>query len=423
MSVLLFSVLALLIVINVPVAIALAIASIAVFVVSGNIPLLIVPQKMFAALDSFPLMAAPFFILAGKLMEHGGISERLIKFANSLVGSVKGGLAYVSIIACCFFAAISGSATATTAAVGGILIPAMVKAGYDRGFATAVQAAAGTTGIIIPPSVPMVMYGVSAGVSISSLFLAGAIPGILIGLSLMAVSYFIMRNQNLAGSAEKISFKNVWNAFRQSVLAILMPVIILGGIYSGIFTPTEASVVAVVYGLIIGIFVYRLINLKVLREILVQSVVTTSVILLMTSTASLFGMVLTRERVPQTVAGFFESADMHPIVVILLINLFLLIVGTFMEAIASIIILTPILLPIATGAGLDPIHFGVIMVTNLAIGLLTPPVGLSLFVGSQIGNVKFEKLVRAVVPFLIMMIVDVLLISFIPELTLIQFIK
>lgn len=423
MATLLFAVLIILIVINVPIAIALGLSSVIVFAAGAGIPLITLPQKMFAALDSFPLMAAPFFILAGKLMEHGGISERLIEFAKSLVGQFKGGLAHVSIVACVFFAAISGSATATTAAVGAILIPAMVKAGYDRNFATAIQSVGGTTGIIIPPSVPLVLYGVSAGASVSSLFIAGIIPGILIGFSLMVVAYVISHIKGYGASADKTSLRNIWKTFKNAILALLMPIIILGGIYGGIFTPTEASVVAVVYGLVVGVFVYKQINMKVLREILVSSVVTTSVILFIIGTASLFGMLLTRERVPQGVAELFMTSNLSPFVILLLVNLFLLLVGTFMETIAAIIILTPILLPVVTSIGVDPIHFGIIMVANLAIGLITPPVGIALFVGSQVGNTKYEPLVKAVVPFLIMMIVDVLLITFIPQLTLIDFIN
>lgn len=419
MAILLFVALLMLLIIDVPIAIGLAMSAVIVLAASSEIPLVMLPQKMFAAMDSFPLMAAPFFILAGKLMEQGGISERLVQFANSLVGGIRGGLAHVSIIACMFFAAVSGSATATTAAVGGIMIPAMVRAGYDRPFSTAVQSVAGTTGILIPPSVPMVLYGVSAGVSISSLFLAGILPGILVGLSLMAVAYFLSRRRGYKTDHQKISLKEIGRRFVRSFPAIFMPVIILGGIYSGLFTPTEASVVAVVYGLFVGLFVYRELDLKKLRGIFVSSAATTSVILLIIGTAALFGMVLTREQVPQSVAEWLAGANLSSIEVLLLINLLLLLVGTFMEVIAAIIILTPILLPVVTGIGVDPIHFGVIMVTNLAIGLVTPPVGLSLYVGSQVGGVRFEKLVRAVIPFLWIMIVDVLLVTFVPGLSLI----
>lgn len=347
------------------------------------------------------------------------ISERLVNFANSLVGQFKGGLAHVSIVACMFFAAISGSGSATTAAIGGIMIPAMVKASYDRNFSTAVQAVGGTTGIIIPPSVPLVLYGVSAGVSVSSLFIAGILPGILIGLSLMVVAYFISWKEGYGAEVERTK---LWKSFKEAILALLMPVIILGGIYGGFFTPTEASVVAVVYGFIIGVFVYKQINLQTLREMLVSSVVTTSVILFIIGSASIFGMVLTREQVPQSIATLLSESNLSPIIILLLVNLLLLVVGTFMETIAAIIILTPILLPVVMQIGIDPIHFGIIMTANLAIGLITPPVGVSLFVGARVGNTKFEPLVRAVIPFMLMMIVSIVIITFIPQLSMI-FIK
>lgn len=418
MMTLLFVILILLFVINVPIAVALGLSSIIIFGISNDIPLLILPQKMFAALDSFPLMAAPFFILAGKLMEHGGISHRLVDFAKSLVGSLKGGLAHVSILSCMLFAALSGSASATTAAVGAILISSMVKAGYDRNFSAAIQAAGGTTGIIIPPSVPLVLYGVSAGTSISELFIAGILPGILIGLSLMLVAYIISYIKGYGSDSGKANFANISRSFRRSFLALIMPVIILGGIYGGIFTPTEASVVAVVYGFIIGVFVYKELSLKVMRKILVEASITSSVILLIISTASIFGMLLTREQVPQSVANLFLTSDMSPILIILLINLFLLLVGTFMETIASIIILTPILLPVVMSIGMDPIHFGIIMIVNLSIGLITPPVGMCLFVAAQVGETKYEQVIKAIWPFLLMMIINVLIITFIPVLSL-----
>src|SRR5699024_8204866 len=415
MAIILFTVFLALILINVPIAIALVLSSILIMALAGNIPLVTLPQKMFAALDSFPLMAAPFFILAGKLMEIGGISERLVNFANSMVGQLKGGLAHVSLVACMFFAAISGSGSATTAAIGGIMIPAMIKAGYDRNFATAVQVAGGTTGIIIPPSVPLVLYGVSAGVSISGLFIAGILPGLLIGLSLMFVAYIVSKTKGYGTNVEKVQF---WKSFKEAILALLMPGIILGGIYGGIFTPTEASVVAVVYGFVIGVFVYKQINWQTLRTIIVESVVTTSVIFFIISAASIFGMILTREQVPQSIATALTEANISTIMTILLINLFLLIVGSYMEAIAAIVILTPILLPVVTSIGIDPTHFGIIMVANLAIGLITPPVGVSLFVGARVGNTTFEPLVRAIIPFIIMMIVSVLIITFDPQLSL-----
>ncbi|UTR11531.1 TRAP transporter large permease [Evansella sp. LMS18] len=416
-SLLLFGILIILFILSVPIAIALGLASVLFLAFTADIPLISLPQRLFASLDSFPLMAAPFFILAGKLMEHGGISERLVDFAKSLVGQMKGGLAHVAIISCMFFAALSGSAAATTAAIGSLLIPAMVKAGYDRNFATALHSAAGTTGIVIPPSVPLVLYGVSAGVSVSGLFIAGILPGIMIGLSLMVVAFIISAVKGYGSDLERTNFKKIWSSFKRASLALIMPIIILGGIYGGIFTPTEASVVAVVYGFIVGVFVYKKIKFKEMREILVSSVITTSVVLFIISTAGFFGMVLTREQVPHNVAQFITELDVSPIIVLLIINLVLLAVGTFMETIASIIILTPILLPVALSLGMDPIHFGIIMIVNLSIGLITPPVGVSLFIGARVGNTTYEKLVKAIIPFLIVLIINVLIISFVPVLS------
>lgn len=416
MIIFLFVVFFLLILLNVPIAFSLGIASVAYLLVSGEGILTLVPQNMVKALDSFPLMAAPFFILAGKLMEHGGISKRLINFAESIVGQLRGGLALVGVITCMFFAALSGSGSATTAAVGGLLIPAMVKAGYKREFSTAVVAASGTTGIIIPPSVPLILYGVTASVSVSKLFIAGIVPGVLIGVSFMFVCY-IMALINDYKADEKTNIKRIFHALKESILALLMPVIILGGIYGGIFTPTEASVVAVIYGFIVGAFIYKELDFSKFKEIFVSSAVTSSVILLLISTASIFGMILTRERIPHLVATFIGESALSDVTVILLIVLFLMVVGTFMETIASIIILTPLLVPVAISIGMDPIHFGIIMIVNLAIGLITPPVGVNIFVGAQVGNVAFDKLVKALIPFIIMLIIDLLIIIFIPELT------
>jgi C4-dicarboxylate transporter DctM subunit len=417
-SFLLFVILMVLFILSVPIAIALGLASVLFLVFTTDMPLVSLPQRLFASLDSFPLMAAPFFILAGKLMEHGGISERLVEFAKSLVGQIKGGLAHVAIIACMFFAALSGSAAATTAAIGSLLIPAMVKSGYDRNFATAIHSAAGTTGIVIPPSVPLVLYGVSAGVSVGGLFIAGIIPGIMIGVSLMLLAFIISMIKGYGSDLGRTNVKKIWYSLKRASLAIIMPVIILGGIYGGIFTPTEASVVAVVYGFIVGVFVYKQIKLKELREILVSSVITTSVVLFIISTAGFFGMVLTREQVPQNVALFISDLDVSPIIILLIINLVLLAVGTFMETIASIIILTPILLPIALSIGMDPIHFGIVMIVNLSIGLITPPVGVSLFIGARVGKTTYEGLVKAIIPFLLILIVNLLIITFVPGISL-----
>lgn len=417
MTALLFILLIALFLINVPIAVALAMASSLIFYVDGQVSLIVIMQRMFNSVASFPLLAIPFFILAGKLMENGGISRRLIHLANVMFGRITGGLGIVSIIACAFFAAISGSAAATTAAVGSLLIPAMVKKGYDKNFSTAIQAAGGTIGVMIPPSVPLVLYGVTAGVSISSLFIAGIIPGLLVVASLVLLVYVVSLRKGYGGG-EKFTFGEFIKAFADAFLALLMPIIILGGIYGGIFTPTEAAVVAVVYGLIVGVFIYREIKLSDLVEIFSSSVVVSAVIMFIIAGASVFGYYLTRARIPRELTELMLGVTENWIIALLIINLLLLFIGTFLETSAAIIILTPILVPIVSALGIDLVHFGIIMIFNLAIGFITPPVGLNLFVAANIAGTRFEGLIRAIIPFIIIMILDILIISFIPGISL-----
>ncbi|WP_019414034.1 TRAP transporter large permease [Paenisporosarcina sp. TG20] len=417
MAILLFVLLIVLFMINVPIAVALGLASALIFFIDGNVSLIVIMQRMFNSVDSFPLMAIPFFILAGKLMESGGISRRLIHLANVIFGRIKGGLAIVSIVACAFFAAISGSAAATTAAVGALLIPAMVKKGYDKSFSTAVQAAGGTIGVMIPPSVPLVLYGVTAGVSVSSLFIAGILPGLLVVGSLIILVYIISLIKGYGGG-EKYNVIDFFKALADALLALLMPIIILGGIYGGIFTPTEAAVVAVVYGLIVGVVIYREIKIKDLVEIFASSVVVTSVIMFIIAGASVFGYFLTRQRIPAELTEAMLGVTTNWIVALLIINALLLICGAFLETSAAIIILTPILVPIVSALEIDLVHFGIIMIVNLAIGFITPPVGINLFVAANIAGTKFESLMKAIVPFIVVMVIDVIIISFIPSISL-----
>ncbi|MBU8905124.1 TRAP transporter large permease [Desertibacillus haloalkaliphilus] len=417
MSVLLFVLLFVLFLINVPIAIALGMSASLIFIIQDSVPLVAIMQRMFNSVDSFPLLAIPFFILAGKLMETGGISKRLIHLANVIFSRVRGGLAIVSIVACAFFAAISGSAAATTAAVGSILIPAMVKKGYDKNFATAIQATGGTVGIMIPPSVPLVLFGVAAGVSISDLFIAGIIPGVFVVVSLIILVYVISLFKGYGGG-EAYGFIDFLKALKDAFLALLMPVIILGGIYGGVFTPTEAALVAVVYGLIVGILIYREIKWKDLMEIFTSSIITTSVIMFIIAGASIFGYYLTRERIPAQITELMLGITDNWIIALLIINLILLIIGIFLETAAAIIILTPILAPVAQALGIDMVHFGIIMIVNLAVGFITPPVGINLFVASNIAGTRFESLLRAIIPFIIVMIINILIISFIPALSL-----
>ncbi|MGE4354154.1 MAG: TRAP transporter large permease [Oscillospiraceae bacterium] len=412
----LFGTLIVLFMLKVPIGYALIISAIPAMLLSG-IPLNFVPKRLFTACDSFPFMAIPFFILAGTLMSQGGISERLITFANTLIGRFSGGLGLVSIAACMFFAAISGSSAATTAAIGGIMIPEMEKRNYDKNFSAALNAAGGTIGVIIPPSIPFVTYGILTGASVSTLFIAGFGPGLLMGLALMAVVYFISKKHGYREEC-KASGREIWTAFKNAVFAILMPVIVLGGIYSGKFTPTEAAVVAVVYGLLIGALVYRNITWTSLVKILKDSAVSTAQILLLICAASLFGYVLTYNRIPDMVAEVILGISSNKYIIMLLMVILLLIVGTFMDTVAALIILVPIFYPIITELGINSIHFGMIICVALAIGMITPPFGACLFVACGVANITLEAITKKIIPFIIALIVVVLLVTYIEPISL-----
>lgn len=429
MAGILFSSLLILFALGVPVAFSMGLASIFAMMDSG-ISLQVVIQRVFSSLDSFPLMAIPFFILAGNIMEYSGISQRLINLANSIVGRMTGGLGMVTVLTAMFFASISGSSAATTAAIGSILIPAMVKRGFPKPFSTSVQAVSGELGVIIPPSIPMIIFALSAGtaISIGDLFLAGIGPGLLISLSLMLVIYLVSKRNGYGqqvlsaeeqeAEAKMLSWQGRWDALRKAVLPLLMPVIILGGIYGGIFTPTEAAAVAVGYALVLGLFVYRTLNQTKIMEILRSSVLSTSVIMLIIGNAGLLGWVLTAEKVPSLVANWFVSISDSPIVFLLLVNLLLLLVGMFLETGASIVIIAPILTPVAMQFGIDPIHFGIIIIVNLAVGMVTPPIGVNLFVACQIAGLRIEQIMKSMLPFYLILIIDILLVTYLPQITL-----
>jgi len=414
----LFGSFALLLLLTVPIGIAIGLSTLVTIMYSGTLPVEFLAKELVTSVDSFPLMAVPFFILAGEIMGKGGISERLFNVANALVGNRTGGFAIATIVTCMFFAAISGSGPATVAAIGGIMIPAMVRQGYDIKFATAVVASAGSIGVIIPPSIPMVIYGVTGSVSIGDLFIAGIIPGILVGLSMMIWAYIYSKKKGYKGLDEPTSMKKIGKATWDAKWAMLIPIIILGGIYGGIFTPTEAAVVAVVYGLFAAMILYRELKIKDLAKVVTDSALTTATVLIIVGTANAFGRLLTIEQIPNQIAEGLLSVSTEPIVIILLITVLLLIVGMFMDTLAAIIILTPILLPIAIEIGYDPVHFGILMVVNLAIGFFTPPVGVNLFVASGISGVSIEALSRAVLPFLFAMLISLLFLTFIPKLVL-----
>ena len=419
-SLVLFLALLVLLVMNVPIAICLGLASMIVMVfLDGTPPLSLMARSVVTGADSFPLIAVPLFVLAGDLMQRGGMSRRLVAFAYALVGHIKAGLAYVNVLACIFFAAISGSAPATVAAIGSNLIPEMKKVGYPRPFSSALTASAGMIGVMIPPSIPFIIYGVTAETSIGELFMAGVVPGVLFGLIFMVMSRLLLRrNPQLMSTSETFSPGNVWKTFRESVWALIVPIIILGGIYGGIFTPTEAGAVAVVYALFVGLFVYRDIRFRELPSILGGSALTSGTILVLVIMATTFGRLITLERIPVMLAEWLTTMSDSPIVILLLINVFLLLVGMFMETISSIIILTPILLPVALGVGVDPILFGVILTVNLAIGFCTPPLGVNLFVASGISEVSIERITQAILPFFAAMIVLLLIVTFVPAVSL-----
>ncbi|WP_144558116.1 TRAP transporter large permease [Shouchella miscanthi] len=402
--------------IGVPVAIALGLSTSLAMLLAGDITLLTLAQRAFVSLDSFPLLAIPLFILAGVIMEYGGISQRLINLANSLTGHLVGGLAIVTVVTTMFFAAISGSSVAATAALGAILIPAMINRGYEKEFAGGVQAVSGTLGIIMPPSIPLILYGTAVGASIGDLFIAGMVPGILIGIALIVTVVIIAKKRNYP-KEEKKSGKEIGEAFVKAIPALIMPIIILGGIYSGIFTATEAAGVAVAYAFIVGVFVYRAINFTKLKTILSQASITTATIMLILATAGLFSWVLTIENVPQQVASFITSISENPWVFLGIVILLLLLIGMFMETNASIIILAPILVPVASQLGIDPVHFGIVMIVTLAIGMVTPPMGLNLFVVSKIGKLRLDKLTYSLIPFYIAILIVLVIIAFIPTIT------
>lgn len=418
MIALLFGILLLFLLIGVPVTFSLGLAAIATIWQGDVMPMLIVPQEMIRSINSFPLLAIPFFILAGALMQEGGISRRLVDFSKTLVGNMTGGLAMVAIVTSAFFAAISGSGAATTAAVGAILIPAMIAQGYSTGYAAANQAASGALGVIIPPSIPLILYAISANQSVSDMFVAGFLPGFVVVASLLIYAWFHSRKLNLP-PAPPANAAQIFKAGRAALLALFMPIMILGGIYGGIVTPTEAAVIAVVYSVVVGGLIYRELPWRRVPGILRDSAVTSAIVLSIIATAGLYGRIILSLQVPSVISEMVVGTIENVWMFILLVNLLLLVVGMFLEAAAAILIFTPILLPIALKFGMDPVHFGIIMVVNLAMGMFTPPVGLNLFIASGIARIGIPQIARAVIPFVAILLIDLMIISFIPWLSLV----
>jgi len=381
--------------------------------VGAAAPLIIVPIGMFNGMDSFPLMAIPFFILAGELMNRGGISSRLVAFASAVVGHISGGLGHANVVSNAMMASMSGSALANIAAVGRVLIEPMEKEGYKRDFATAITVAASLLGPIIPPSITMVIYAITAGTSVGAMFLAGIVPGIIVAIGMMVVIWRHARKRNYPVH-DRFSIRRVAVTAKDAVISLMMPVIILGGIFGGVMTPTESAAVAVVYALIVGLVVFRELKLRDLGPILLNSGVVTSFIFLIVGAARVFSDLMTGEAVPQEIAGLILSITEEPILLLLLINILLLFVGCMMDTTAAILILVPVLLPVAVEIGVDPLLFGVMMSFNLVIGLATPPVGVALFLGSDTGKVRIEALVARIWPFLLIYVAVLLLITYVP---------
>ncbi len=396
-----------------PIAFSLGLTSLAVAVMR-DYNLLQWTQRFFSGLDSFTLLAVPFFILAGNMMNTGGITRRLINFAQYIVGRFRGGLAQTNILVSMLFAGISGAAVADTSAIGSILIPSMVEEGYDSDFSAAITVASSSAGPIIPPSILMVLYGVATGTSIGALFLAGMVPGILLGVSLMIVTYLFARKRNYPRLEIDFTFREFISKFKDVIIPLMAPVIIIGGIVSGVFTPTEAASIAVFYAFIVTFFVYKEIQLADLPEIFLSSGILTGVILIVIGFADTLAWIISMERLGVIITGNIQAFTDNTLLFLLIINIFLLFIGTFMEAGAAIIVLAPILAPVALQYGVHPLHFGFVMVLNLTIALSTPPIGICLFVGSKISGVNLKDLTYAIAPFLLVLIVILLVVTYIP---------
>lgn len=416
MTLVLFSVFVVLVLIGVPISFVLGISSLAAMFFVADYPMQVVIQRMFAGVDSFPLMAIPFFMLAGSVMEKGGITSRIINFALSLVGGLRGSLAHVVSISGVIMGGISGSGVADTAAIGTLMVPEMKKRGYELPFSAALVAASGSIGLIIPPSIAMILYGVSSGTSIGDLFMAGFLPGILMAAGFMLVSHFHAKKRNYPAEPT-MSRTQKLACMKESIWALLLPIIIIVGIRMGVFTPTEGGVVAAVYAIIIGKFVYKELSWSDFPEIFSSSVSNTAVISFLIATASLFGWILASEQIPQQISETILSISSNKYAILLMINLLLLIVGVFMDLGPAIIILVPVLVPVAVSLDVNLTQFGLMMVINLTIGLLTPPVGTALYVASNISKVSLSRLSLAALPFIGVMLFVLMLVTFIPGLT------
>ncbi|MDR1828051.1 MAG: TRAP transporter large permease [Methylobacteriaceae bacterium] len=413
----LFGGLAFFIILEVPVGIAIGIASLLAIFVGHTLQPGYLARQLVTGCDSFPIMAIPLFILAGDLMGAGGVSKRLLDVANVFFGRMAGGLAIVTVVVCMFFAAVSGSGPATVAAVGSMVVPTMLQRGYGLSFTLACIAAAGSIGVIIPPSIPMVIFGVSTGTSIADLFLAGFMPGMLIGCALITFCHFYCKKMGWKGDETPFSWERAGKAIWEGKWALINPLIILGGIYGGFFTPTEAAGVAAVYAFVCGAFLHRELDLTNIGKPIANAVSTTGTTMVILGCATAFASILTMEQIPQTISAWITSITQNKLIILLMINILLLIVGCIMDTTPAILVLAPILLPVAVSVGVNPIHFGIIMVVNLAIGFLTPPLGINLFVASRVGQTTLDTVVKGILPFILTMLGCLVLITYIPKIS------
>lgn len=411
----LFATFLVLLLLGMPIAFCLGVSSL-LYLLTAEVSLTLIPQKLYYGLDQFVLLAIPGFILAGNLMNHSGISHRLIDFCNTLLGHIRGGLGLANVGSSMLFAGISGTAVSDTASMGTIMIPAMEKEGYDTDFACAVTASSSTVGPIIPPSLPMIIAGSVSGLSVGKLFLAGAVPGFLLGIGLLFVTWFISVKRKYPKSARS-SLSEMAGSFVAAFWSLMMPVIILFGIVGGVFTPTEASIIAVLYAFVVGLFIHRELPVGKIPSIILESSITTASLMVLVGLANLFGSIMTREQIPQAISESILGITENPFLVLLLINLILLIVGAFMETIAALMILFPVLLKVALTVGVDPIQFAVIVVLNLVIGLTTPPMGVCLFVSSSIGKISLGKISKAGLPFLAVSLFVLALVTYVPAIS------
>tara|TARA_R110000850_G_scaffold93045_3_gene197000 strand:- start:77 stop:1357 length:1281 start_codon:yes stop_codon:yes gene_type:complete len=400
-----------------PIAIALMSTSIVYLSIDPQVPMLVIGQKIFAALDSFPLMAVPFFVLVGQVMNTGGITDKIFVFANNLVGHVRGGLGHVNILSSVLMSGMSGSAVADAAGLGQVEIKAMVKQGYDREFSAAITAASATIGPVIPPSIPLVIYGTIAGVSVSQLLLAGLIPGLVVSVGLMVVAYILARRRGYPVSV-RASLPTIWASFLAAFPALLTPVILVGGILTGVFTPTEASAVAAFYSIFVAMAVYREMNLRRLGRVLLETAEITGTIFLIIAGAAVMSWLFTWLNIPQILAQFLSGNIEEQWLLLLIINLFLLFLGCILEVNAALILATPLLFPLIQAAGIHPVHFGIIIVCNLMIGLITPPVGLNMYIVSSIAKISIAQFLRGIAPFALVLVLTLLLITYWPALSL-----